>query len=195
MQALDWLASPALPALTLKFQPEAVLWMAQPAYGPNNVTWAVHHLIANFSGGPPPQPTGRGPPPLPARLEFVKATMWCAKSVADAEPLVAEAVENARNQLPLVSIGPGPEVTAAAEEGQAGGDGEEEGERSSRTVPAWVIALPTAACIGAALPAAGDCGIHCRCDPAAYNVRRACTPPVLCPMQLVQHQEWPGLRT
>lgn len=157
MQALQWLASPALPALTAQFQPEAVLWMAQPAYGPGNATWAVHHLIANFSGGPPPQPTGRGPPPLPARLEFVKTTMWCAESVAAGEPLIAEAVDNARSKLPLVSIGPGPEMAAVEEEVPRGAADGEEAERGGRTVPAWVIALPTAACIGVALPAAGYC--------------------------------------
>lgn len=153
MQALAWLASPALPELTAQFQPDAVLWMAQPAYGAGNATWAVHHLIANFSGGPPPRPTGAGPPPVPSRLELVTTTMWCAPSFAAGKPLIAEAEENGLGKLPLVSIGAGPQAAGAQEAGAAAGGGDGGGGQggSGRSVPAWVIAVPIAAVIGAGL--------------------------------------------
>lgn len=150
MQALEWLASPGLPALTAEFQPEAVLWMAVPAYGPRNETWAVHHLLANFSGGPPPMPTGRGPPPVPSRFEFVETTMWCAPSLAEAQPLIDETSYNALNKFPLVNIGPGPVVSA---EGRGfEGEGEREdggGGVGGSAVEVWVIVVIAAAFSGA----------------------------------------------
>eukprot|EP00892_Ulva_mutabilis_P000885 jgi/Ulvmu1/10798/UM069_0033.1 len=151
--ALSWLTSPGLPALVRQFQPEAVLWMAVPAYGPRNESWAVHHLLANFSGGPPPGAgaAGGGPPPAPTRLEFVSTTMWCAPSLEEAQPLIAETVNNAYTEFPAVSIGPGPEAQAGVEgdegdDAQAAGTGEgahaDSGGSGGDSVAAWVIAVP-----------------------------------------------------